>query len=57
MPGLSLHTVLEHLRRLHGIADAVHRSDRELLRSFVTNNWGLAKLSVYPSHWACVAFR
>jgi RNA polymerase sigma factor (sigma-70 family) len=38
MAGTSLHAVIEHLRRLHGVADAAQRSDRELLRSFVSNN-------------------
>ncbi|HEY7154760.1 MAG TPA: sigma-70 family RNA polymerase sigma factor [Gemmataceae bacterium] len=38
MAGTSLHAVIEHIRRLHSVADAAQRSDRELLRSFVTNN-------------------
>jgi RNA polymerase sigma factor (sigma-70 family) len=33
-----LRTVLDHLRRLHDVAAAAQRSDRELLRSFATNN-------------------
>src|SRR5215469_10856878 len=38
MAGTPFHAVIQHLRRLHGAADAAQRSDRELLRSFVTNN-------------------
>ncbi len=32
-----LHTVLDHLRRLHRVADAAQRSDRDLLRAFATS--------------------
>ncbi len=38
MAGNPLHTVLNHLRRLHRVADSPQRSDRELLRAFATNN-------------------
>ncbi len=38
MAGNPLYTVLDHLRRLHRVADAAQRSDRELLRAFATNN-------------------
>ena len=38
MAGNPLHTVLDHLRRLHRVADSSQRSDRELLHAFATNN-------------------
>ncbi|HWG41350.1 MAG TPA: WD40 repeat domain-containing protein [Gemmataceae bacterium] len=38
MAGISLHAVIQHLRRLHGASDAAQRSDRELLHSCATNN-------------------
>jgi RNA polymerase sigma factor (sigma-70 family) len=38
MAGTAFHTVLDHLRRLHSVAEAAQRSDRELLRAFVTDN-------------------
>jgi len=38
MAGNPLYTVLDHLRRLHRVADAAQRSDRELLRAFATDN-------------------
>jgi RNA polymerase sigma factor (sigma-70 family) len=33
-----LHTVLDHLRRLHSVSSAAQRTDRELLRTFAHNN-------------------
>jgi DNA-directed RNA polymerase specialized sigma24 family protein len=38
MAGNPLHTVLDHLRRLHHVADAAQRNDRELLHAFATDN-------------------
>jgi RNA polymerase sigma factor (sigma-70 family) len=38
MAGNPLHTVLDHIRRLHRVADSSQRSDRELLRAFATDN-------------------
>jgi RNA polymerase sigma factor (sigma-70 family) len=38
MAGAPLQTVLDHLRRLRGRADDVQRSDRDLLRAFVSHN-------------------
>ena len=38
MAGNPLHTVLDHLRRLHRVADVSQRSDGELLHSFTTHN-------------------
>lgn len=38
MAGRAIHTVLDHLRRLHGVAQAAQRCDRELLHTFVKHN-------------------
>ncbi|MGH7171593.1 MAG: sigma-70 family RNA polymerase sigma factor, partial [Gemmataceae bacterium] len=54
MAGITLHTVLDHLRRLHVSADAAQRSDRELLHSFVTNHDQDAFAVVVRRHAALV---
>jgi RNA polymerase sigma factor (sigma-70 family) len=38
MADIAIHTVLDYLRRLHGVAEATQRSDRDLLRAFANNN-------------------
>src|SRR6516165_288528 len=50
MAGIPLHAVLEHMRLLRGVSDAAHRSDRELLRSFVTRNDHDAFAAVLTRH-------
>jgi RNA polymerase sigma factor (sigma-70 family) len=50
MAGIQLHSMLDHLRRLQGIADSAQRSDRELLRAFVANNDQDAFATVVTRH-------
>ncbi len=50
MAGIPLHAVIQHLRQLRGASDAALRSDRELLRSFATNNDQDAFAAVVTRH-------
>ena len=50
MAGMAIDGVLAYLRRLHGVADAAPRSDRELLRSFASNNDQDAFAAVMTRH-------
>jgi len=50
MAGNPLHTVLDHLRRLHRVADAAQRSDHELLHAFAANNDQDAFAAVVTRH-------
>lgn len=50
MAGNPLHTVLNHLRRLHQGTDAAQRSDRELLHAFAANNDQDAFAAVVTRH-------
>jgi RNA polymerase sigma factor (sigma-70 family) len=54
MLGMSLHTVLNHLRRLHGDAEAAGHTDRELLRAFAAYNDQDAFAAVVTRHAALV---
>ena len=54
MAGIPLQNVLDHLRRLHGDADAAQRSDRELLHAFAANRDQDAFAVVVRRHAALV---
>jgi RNA polymerase sigma factor (sigma-70 family) len=50
MAGRAIHTVLDHLRRLHGVPQAAQRSDRELLHAFVNHGDQDAFAAVVTRH-------
>jgi DNA-directed RNA polymerase specialized sigma subunit len=50
MTASPLHTVLDHLRRLHRVAEAAERNDRELLHAFAANNDQDAFAAVVARH-------
>src|SRR5262249_13199907 len=50
MAGRAIHTVLDRLRRLDGVAQAAQRSDRELLHAFVNYNDQDAFAAVVTRH-------
>lgn len=50
MAGFPLHFVLDHLRRLHVVANTTERSDRDLLRTFVVNHDQDAFAAVVTRH-------
>jgi hypothetical protein len=50
MAGNPLHTVLDHLRRLHRVADSSQHSDGELLHAFAVHNDQDAFAAVVTRH-------
>ena len=50
MAGRAIHTVLDHLRRLHGVPQAARRSDPELLHAFVNHGDQDAFAAVVTRH-------